>query len=270
MRVPLSDLFGDRRPLIGMVHLLALPGAPGWGGSMTAVIERALEDAAALEAAGLDGLMVENYADVPFYPEAAPAETVAALAVCVREVVRASRLPVGVNLLRNDGPGAVAVAHAAGARFVRINVHTGVTAADQGLLAGRAHETLRLRQRLGAGVAIFADVWVKHAVPFPGAELEQMAEDTYRRGLADALIVTGAGTGKATDLERVQRVKRAVPEAPVLIGSGVTPDTVAAALTVADGAIVGSAVEQGGVGGNPVDRLRAEALTEAVRAARSS
>ena len=177
MRLSLADLFGIPKPLVGMVHLSALPGSPRWGGSMDAVLERALADAAALEAAGFHGLMVENYADVPFYPDTVPPETVAAMAVTVREVARNTRLAVGVNLLRNDACGALAVAHAAGARFIRVNVHTGVMAADQGLLAGRAHETLRLRRRLDAPVAVFADVWVKHAAPFPGMTLEQAAED---------------------------------------------------------------------------------------------
>lgn len=265
MSIPLSDLFAASRPLIGMVHLAPLPGAPRWGGSLDAVLERALEDARALEAAGLDGIVVENYCDVPFYPESVPAETVAAMAVCVREVVKAVRIPVGVNLLRNDGPGAVAIAAVTGARFVRINVHTGVAVADQGMLTGRAYETVRLRQRLGADVAIFADVWVKHATPFPGAELEQMAEDAFHRGLADALIVTGRGTGKLTDLTRVERVKWAVPEAPVLIGSGFTGAGAPEALALADGAIVGSSICRGGVAGSGIDPERARELVAAVR-----
>jgi membrane complex biogenesis BtpA family protein len=263
-RVALSEIFAVQRPLIGMVHLLPLPGSPGWGRSMDAVLERALTDAAALSAAGLDGLLVENYADVPFFPDAAPPETIAALAICVREVVRSVRLPVGVNLLRNDASGALAVAAAAGARFIRVNVHSGVMVTDQGLLSGRAHETLRLRERLGTPVAILADVWVKHAVPFPGANLEQAAEDTFRRGLADALVVTGAGTGRETDPALVDLVKRSVPEAPVLIGSGITPASVATALGIADGAIVGSALEHDGIAGTGVDHARAAALMAAI------
>jgi uncharacterized protein len=260
----LREIFGTQRVLIGMVHLIPLPGAPRWGGSMDAVVSRALEDAAALEAAGFDGLMVENYADVPFYPDRVPPETLAGITLCVREVARSSRLPVGVNVLRNDAEGALAVAAVTGARFIRVNVHTGVMVADQGTLAGRAHETLRLRARLGADVAIFADVGVKHAAPLGGIHIGQAAEDTYRRGLADALIVSGTGTGKATDPVRVDLVKAAVPEAPVLVGSGVTPQSVAEILAVADGAIVGSSVERDGIGGNPVDPERARALTAAL------
>ncbi len=248
-----------------MVHLLPLPGAPRWGGSMAAVVERALADAQALESAGFDGLLVENYGDVPFYPDQAPPETLAAMAVCVREVARATRLPVGVNLLRNDAAGALSVANGAGARFIRVNVHTGVMATDQGLLSGRAHETVRLRERLGAEVAILADVWVKHAVPLPGTTLEQAAEDTWDRGMADALVVSGSGTGKPTDLTHVEAVKAVVPEAPVLIGSGVTSGNVRAALRVADGAIVGSAIARGGAAGAGIDPDRAADLVRTFR-----
>ena len=265
MPIPLDEIFTARRPLIGMVHLAPLPGAPLASGPLDAVVERAVADAEALAAAGLDGVLVENYNDVPFHPDRVPAETVAAMAVCVREVVRAARLPVGVNVLRNDGRSALAVAAAAGARFIRINVHTGLMATDQGLLTGQAHETLRLRRELGARVAIFADVWVKHAAPFPGAELEQAAEDTFRRGLADALIVTGSGTGKQADLGRVELVRRAVPEAPILVGSGVTAGTVAEALAVADGAIVGSSLCRHGIAGSGIDAQRAADLVGALQ-----
>lgn len=265
--IPLSEIFGNARPLIGMVHLLPLPGSPRWGGSMTAVIERAVADASALEAAGFDGVLVENYLDAPFYPERVPVETATALAVCAREVVRSVRVPVGVNVLRNDAEAALAVALAAGGRFVRVNVHTGAMLADQGLLTGRAHETLRLRGRLGGeGIALFADVWVKHAVPLPGADLQRTAEDTFYRGLADALIVTGPGTGRATDPERVTLVREAVPEAPVLVGSGVTAEVAARVLAVADGAIVGSAVQRDGRAGQGVDPERAAAFVRAARA----
>jgi len=265
MGVTLSEIFGAVRPLIGMVHLPPLPGSPRWAGSMGPVLDRAVTDAAALEASGFDGVLVENFQDVPFYPDQVPPETVAAMAVCVREVVRAVKLPVGVNVLRNDAAAAMAIACVGGARFVRVNVHTGVMAADQGLLTGRPHETLRLRRALGAGVAIIADVWVKHAAPFPGCSLEQAAEDTYLRGLADALIVTGAGTGKTTDPALVDVVKAAVPEAPVLIGSGITPGTISEALAVADGAIVGSSVCLGGIAGAGIDPERARKLIEAIR-----
>ncbi|HET9985975.1 MAG TPA: BtpA/SgcQ family protein [Longimicrobiales bacterium] len=268
--VPLAGIFGAARPIVGMVHLLPLPGAPGWGGSMDDVLARAQMDARALAGGGVDGILVENYNDAPFHPREVPPETVAALAVAVAEVIREVPLPVGVNVLRNDAAAALAVAAATGARFIRVNVHTGAMLADQGWLEGRAHETLRLRARLGAPVAILADVLVKHAVPPAGLELGQAARDTWHRGLVDGLIVSGEATGSPTDPERARRVRAAVPDAPVWIGSGLTPESASTLLAVADGAIVGSALERDGIAGNPVEEERVQRLMGVVRQVRTS
>src|SRR5262249_4211077 len=155
------------RVIVGMVHLLPLPGAPRYGGDLEAVLRRAREDAEALVAGGVDGVMVENFGDAPFYPERVPPETVAAMTRAARAVVEVVSVPVGVNVLRNDAAAALAIAGVVGASFIRVNVHTGAMWSDQGLLQGRAHETLRQRRALGARVLILADVLVKHAVP-PG------------------------------------------------------------------------------------------------------
>lgn len=267
-RVSLPDLFGVPKPIVGMVHLAALPGAPRWGGSMPAVLERALADARALADGGVRGILVENFLDAPFYPDRVPAETVAAMAVAVAEVARAVAVPVGVNVLRNDAAAALGVAAAAGARFVRVNVHTGVMLADQGWLEGRAHETLRLRTRLGSDdtpIAILADVLVKHAVPPAQLDAAQTARDTWHRGLADALIVSGEETGAPTDVGRIEAVKAAVPEAPVWIGSGLTPENAPRLLAAADGAIVGSALARGGRAGEGIDPERVARLMAVLR-----
>lgn len=268
MNVHLDQIFSEPRPLVGMIHLLPLPGAPRWAGSMDAVVERALDDARALVQGGMDGIVVENFLDAPFYPGRVPAETIAALSVVVREVVLAVSVPVGVNVLRNDGVAAIAIAGAAGARFVRVNVHTGVMLGDQGWLHGEAHETVRLRQRLGAEVAILADVMVKHATPPPGLDLAQAARDAHERGLADGLIVTGQATGAATDCDRIRVVKEAVPNAPVWIGSGLSVENLAELLPLADGAIVGSALMRGGRAGQPVEIERVQRLVEAAKSVR--
>jgi len=261
-----SEIFGVDRPIVGMVHLLPLPGAPRWGGSFDRVLDRALADAEALAEGGVHGVMVENFLDAPFFPARVPAETVAALAVVVREVVRTVTIPVGVNVLRNDALAAVGIACAAGARFVRVNVHTGAMLADQGWLVGEAHETLRLRARLGAEVAILADVLVKHAVPPPGLDVADAARDAFGRGLADGLIVSGAATGEEPDPARVLAVKAAVPEAPVWIGSGLTPANAVSLLAAADGAIVGSALMEGGIAGRRVDPARVRDFMASVAA----
>lgn len=263
--LPFPGDAGARRPVVGMIHLPPLPGAPRHTGGMGPVLEAVEADARVLSEAGVDGIMVENFGDVPFHPGPVPPETVAALAVAVaraREV--AGELPVGVNVLRNDAAAALAVATATGAGFIRVNVHVGTMWTDQGGLTGRAWETLRRRRALHPGCALLADVHVKHATPLPGEVLEDAARDCWHRGLADALVVSGAGTGRRTDPERVGRVADAVPGAPVWVGSGVDAGSLPALWPRARGFIVGSCLQENGRAGSRVDPDRAARFMEAV------
>ena len=254
--------------LIGMVHLLPLPGSPG-ARPMDEVLHRAELDAATLVKAGFEAVMVENYGDLPFHPERVPAITIAAMAraaLTVRGVVE-GRATLGINVLRNDARAALAVATACEAASIRVNVHTGARLADQGLIQGRAWETLRLcREWGGEDVAIWADVEVKHSVAL-GQErpLRDEVEDLVQRGLADAVVVSGRATGEPVGAERVADVKRWARDLPVLVGSGVTVDTVESLLEVADACIVGTSIKQGGVSCAPVDVDRASELVVRVR-----
>ena len=259
------------RPVVGMVHLLPLPGAPGWTGDLDTVLRRAHDDARLLAEGGLDGLLVENFLDAPFHPGAVPPETVAALTRAVRVAMDAAPgLPVGVNVLRNDARSALGVAAATGAGFVRVNVHTGTMWADQGPLVGQAHETLRVRAALRLECAIWADVHVKHATPPAGASAEDAARDAFERGLADALVVSGTRTGEGADPARLASIRGAVPDAELWVGSGATPETVADLLALADGLIVGSALQRGGRAGAGVEAGRVARFMEAVSAARGA
>jgi len=206
-----DSLWGDKTPIVGVVHLPPLPGSPRWGGSIDELISIAAEDAGRLVDGGLDGVLVENFGDAPFFPGTVPPETLAAMAVVVKEIAGASSVPVGVNILRNDAAGAVAVATAAGAVFARVNVHTGSMFTDQGFIQGEAHRTLRMRSALGTQVAILADVLVKHASPPAGATLESAARDTWFRGLADGVILTGTETGSAINVQELERIKACLP-----------------------------------------------------------
>jgi membrane complex biogenesis BtpA family protein len=268
----LADLFPAPKPVIGMVHLWPLPGAPGYTGyGMQVIVEHALRDAEALVQGGVDGLVVENMWDLPYYvgndvkPEAMTAQAVAAA-----EVVKNFPIPVGINVIHNGGVVCLAIAVAAGARFIRVCILTGARVWDTGEFDhGCAAELMRKRKELAADrIHIFADVDKKHSVPFPGIDLQTHIQWTEFYG-ADALIVSGKFTGNAPDVEKVREAKRLATR-PVLIGSGCSAENAAAFLPYADGIIVGTSLKRDGVMENAVDAARVSALMEKVRAVRGA
>lgn len=262
----MKTLFDGRgKVLIGVVHLRPLPGAPRWGGDLASVIRFAVEDALAYERGDADALFLENFGDLPFTKAGVAPETIAAMAAAGCAVRGAVELPLGFNVLRNDARAALALCAACGGSFIRVNVHTGAMLTDQGLIEGQACETLRYRQSVSPKTQIFADVHVKHAVPLGPSSIEVSARDTVERGLADALIISGVGTGRAADLADVERVRRACPAAKLLLGSGITLANVRDYLRFADGAIVGTSLKAGGKLANPVDAKRVAALARAIR-----
>ena len=261
----MKSLFrAHRKVFIGVVHLRPLPGSPRWDGDLEGLIEFALNDAKAYERGGAHAVCVENFGDAPFTKDAVAPETIAAMTAAGRAIRTAVKLPIGFNVLRNDARTALALCAACGGSFVRVNVHCGAMLTDQGLIEGDAHGTLRYRRQVFPSAQIFADVHVKHAVPLGHGAIEDSARDTIERGLADALIVSGKGTGLATNLTDVERVRQACPEAKILIGSGVTPENARDYLRLADGVIVGSSLKKGGKLSNPVDVRRVAALARLV------
>jgi membrane complex biogenesis BtpA family protein len=245
--------------LIGVVHLLGLPGSPR-AAPLKTTIERAVADAVALERGGADAIIVENFNDAPFRSGAVDPHTVAAMTVATQQVGSAVSCEIGVNVLRNDAAAALGIALACGASFIRVNVHTGAMLTDQGIITGRADETLRLRKLLDAErIRIYADVLVKHAVPFGPVTLEDAARDAVERGLADAIIVTGNATGQSASPDDVRRAVE-VANVPVYVGSGVTADNLREFVPPATGVIVGSWLKTDGVIANPVDAQRVERL----------
>jgi len=254
-----TEIFGEKKPLIGVIHLPSLPGSPSYQGEpLETILERALQDLASLEEGGADAVILENFGDRPF-AKLADKATVAQMAVIARELVRTAKIPVGVNVLRSDGVAALSIAFASGASFIRVNVFSGVALTDQGLIEGCAREVLALRRALGAKVAILADIHVKHAFHF--GDISDAARDAARNG-ADALIVTGKATGLPPDPADLRSVK-AASHLPVLVGSGITPENIAN-FKDADGFIVGTWLKEKGEVEGPVDPERVRALKEAL------
>jgi membrane complex biogenesis BtpA family protein len=254
--------------LVGVIHLPALPGSPRASSSVVEIAAMAAADARALASAGFDRVMIENFGDAPFFAGRVPPVTVSAMTACALAVRQACpALPLGVNVLRNDAEAALAIAAVVGASCIRVNVHTGARVTDQGVIQGQAAETLRARRDLGAaGVAIWADVDVKHSAPLAPRDVAREADDLVVRGLADAVIVTGEGTGRGVDLDKLRRVREAVPTVSLLVGSGATVETLGDLAKLCDGVIVGSTLRANGRAGGPIDGERAATFAKAFRA----
>ncbi len=249
--------------LVGVIHLRPLPGSPGHEGDLAQIASSAARDANTLADAGFEAIVVENYGDAPFMPGQVPPITVASMTRCALAVrVAAPMLALGINVLRNDPEAALAVAASTAASFVRINVHIGARLTDQGVVQGMAHQTLRTRRELGLGsVKLFCDVDVKHSAPLAPRPLQEEAHDLAERGLADAVLVTGSGTGRSVALPDLDEVLRAV-HVPVLVASGVTEATLPQ-VRRAHGVIVGSCLRVGGKAGGPIDSDLAKRFAEA-------
>jgi membrane complex biogenesis BtpA family protein len=254
-------LFHARRKiLIGVIHLAPLPGSPRYDGNFANIIKRAIADANAYAQGGAHAVFIENFGDIPFTKGCVGPETIASMAVVGSAVRAAIKLPIGFNVLRNDARAALALCAACDGSFIRVNVHSGAMLTDQGLIEGDAFNTVRYRKNICPSAQIFADVHVKHAVPLGDWTLEDSAHDTLDRGLADALIISGVGTGRPTDPADVQQVRAACPNARILLGSGVTAENVHQFLQHADGFIAASSLKKGEKLANPVDPKRVAAL----------
>jgi membrane complex biogenesis BtpA family protein len=259
-----TGTFGRGKIGIGVVHLSALPGSPDFGGNLSHVVERAVGEAEILKEAGFDGLIVENYGDLPFFKSKVGPETVAAMTIAAREVRRSVDMPLGVNVLRNDYEAALAVAAACGCEFVRINILVGAFVTPEGIIEGEPAKVLRARRRLRPDTMIFADVMVKHATRLAATTIRDDALDAAERGKADCLIVTGPRTGSppsGEDLKAVRAALREVDlEVPVMVGSGITPSNAEALLKLSDGVIVGSYIRKHGRAGEEIELKRAQEI----------
>lgn len=269
---PLAEIFGSEKPLIGNVHLPPLPGTPRYrGASIAELCDIALADARSYEEGGMDGLILENHGDLPFLkPGRIGPEIVAAMTAIVQTVASTIALPFGINLLANDAIGAISIAHATGARFVRVNQWVNAYVANEGFVEGQAGEALRFRRTIGAqGVAIFADVHVKHgAHALTGdRDTSELARDTEFFD-ADVAIATGNRTGDSIPTEEIAAI-RAGTRLPVIGGSGMTAENAGDLLKLLDGAVVGSSLKTTGHWAGAVDRQMVEELVGVANGLRS-
>jgi len=264
----LVSLFGRTKVVIGVVHLMPLPGSPRYAGeAVEAIYQRGLDDAKAYLHGGCDGVIVENHGDIPFAkPDDIGPETSAYMSVVSDRIRRELGRPIGINVLANASIPALSIASAAGAGFIRVNQWANAYVANEGFIEGEAARAMRFRAKLRAnGVRIFADAHVKHGAHAVVADrpVEEQVKDLVFFD-ADAVIATGQRTGHAADLGYIRMIKEAAG-LPTLVGSGVTPDNVNDILGIVDGVIVASSLKYDGVWWNPVELSRVQSFISGIK-----
>jgi len=263
----LERLFGVRKPVIAMLHFPGLPGRP-WhdrAAGMRRVVDVVGRDLEALQAAGVDGVLFCNEADIPYQLRVGP-EIPAAMAAVIGELRPAVRVPFGVNILW-DAIASLAVARATGARFIR-EVLTGVYESDLGMIQPQIGDIAGYRSAIGADdVALFDNIQPEFASAVGNRTVADRARGAAFLGM-DAILISGPAAGVPFEMSNLAAAKEAVPSVPVIANTGVRAERLAEIFRVADGAIVGTSLKVDGSTWNPVDPERASRLMEAARAAR--
>lgn len=262
------SVFNVAKPVIGMVHIGALPGSPLYDaeGGTQALLDGARRDLMALQAAGFDAVMFGNENDRPYEFDVDTAST-ATMAWIVGALRSEITVPFGVNVLW-DPMSTVALAAATGAGFVR-EIFTGTYASDMGPWTPNAGEAMRYRNRLGAqDVAMLYNVSAEFAHSLDARPLADRARSAVFSSIPDAVLVSGQITGEAAKMEDLEAVKRAVTDVPVMANTGVKHATIGDILRIADGCVVGSALKVDGHTWNAVDPDRAAEFMTLARAAR--
>lgn len=251
-----EKVFGKTKPVIGMVHLQPLPGAPGYGGSIEEIFVAACRDLEALTKGGATAILVENFGDIPYCTSNDLIAYTAFAAIAARLREKCS-LPMGINVQFNNFEAEWAIAYSCKYDFIRVEVFAEHRMGPNGVCTPCGPHLMRMKERYPANIAILADVNVKHTFPVVDQPLDFTIESIAEGG-ADALICTGVTTGKSPSLEEVETMKRMACGMPVIVGSGVNDKTARDYLSVSDGAIVGSFFKKDGKVLNPIDCARVE------------
>lgn len=259
----LDSLFSNSKPIIGVVHLLPLPGTPNFSGDLDQIIDRALSEVRILKQGSVDGLIIENFHDAPFLKSSIALEQYGLMASILTLARQEVNIPLGVNVHYNDWKSELTLAYACKAQFIRIEAFVDTVVTTSGLIEPCCSDVTRYRKMLRAenSIQIWADIhpkYSKNLIPYTLSESAKMAEES----LADALIVTGETTGIETPLEDVKKVKE-VTKLPVLVGSGANLVNLKKTLGIADGIIVGSAFKESGNTHKPVILLKVQEFMKA-------
>lgn len=264
----IHELFQVKKPIIAMCHLKALPGDPGYDAEagMDGVLSAARKDLHALQNGGVDAVMFSNESSLPYLTKVETITT-ACMARVIAELRGEIRVPFGVNVLW-DPTASIDLAVAVGALFVR-EIFTGVYASDFGLWNTNCGEVIRHQHHVhGQHVKLFFNIVPESAVYLSERNIVEIARSTVFVAQPDALCVSGLTAGSEVTFETLKQVKQAVPDTTVFANTGVRVSNLDTMLSVADGAIVGTAFKRDGYIWNEVDERRVDEFMRKTRAVR--
>ena len=261
-----KSIFKVDCPVIGMIHLKALPGTPKYGNDKSFIIEDALKEAEICKAAGIDSIMIENMHDVPYLKGEVGHEISSLMTLVSHEIKKRTQLPLGIQILAGANKEALAVANASGADFIRAEGFVYAHVADEGLIEAQASELLRYRKQIDAEhIGIFTDIKKKHSSHAITDDVSLL--DTAKAAqffLSDGVVVTGNHTGVSASIEDLKTLKESL-NFPVIVGSGITLENVKAYLPICDAMIVGSYFKEGGNWENELSYDRVSKLMNVIK-----
>lgn len=261
-----QSTMGTQKPIIGMVHVHALPGTPGHNGSMQMIIDAALRDAATLRQAGVDALLIENMHDLPYLRRAVGHEVSTSMTVVAYLIKRAFALPTGIQILAGANQAALAAGHAAGLDFIRAEGFVFGHLADEGWMDADAGPLLRYRKQIGAdNMLILTDIKKKHSAHAATADINLLdtahAAEFFK---SDGIIITGNATGKEASRAELKEL-HGQTKLPIIVGSGINEENIHRYAPTCDGFIVGSSLKKDGDWMQEVEYERAARLVAALK-----
>lgn len=266
----IESVFGVLKPIIGMVHVLPLPGTPDYQKNDELILNRALEEASVYKAAGIDGLIIENMHDLPYLKRNVGPEITSFMTLIAHEIKKRTRMPCGIQILAGANQASLAVAKAAKLDFIRAEGFVFGHVADEGFMEADAGALLRYRKQIEANnIPIFTDIKKKHSAHSITADVDLF--ETAKAAAffkSDALIITGKTTGAAANVDAIKKLKF-TSTLPLLVGSGITLENIAQYFPVCDGLIVGSWFKEDGLWSNRLDEQRVLKMREKIKELRS-
>ena len=259
------ETFNTPKPIIAMVHMRALPGDPEYDRDqgLDYVYDQARADLLALQEGEVDAVMFSNEFSLPYLTRVEPITT-ASMAAIISALKTELTVPYGVNVLW-DPLASIDLAVATGAQFAR-EIFTGVYGSDFGLWNTNCGEVIRHRSAIGGdAVRLLFNIVPESAAYLGNRSIAEIARSTVFNTRPDAICVSGLTAGQETSSEVLKIVKGAVPEMILIANTGVTLANVEEQLSIADGAVIGTAFKEDGQTWNPVSSERVKSLMDKVK-----